>query len=262
MTDIQKKLLNHWDAWIYEREEDERVMAEYLVGKIGRLPLKILEAGCGGGKLCVPLAHAGHDVTGIDCSAHMLKYAGKHAEHLPNLHLIHADMLTAPWGRNYDAVVLGANLLVNIVTDWEYKRAQKRLLERAYEALKTGGRLFLDFDCPLNLATWLPANHEWVCFEGTDDLGTFGRYIVTDGEINDRTRTLSGGCRWEITPQGGERFVHREEYSGKHFPSLEEVLSWMYRIGFTVESLHGGYGGEAFCREHRRAVIWARKIPA
>ena len=260
MTDIQRKILEHWDAWIYEQEEDETEMAEYLVKKLGRQPMKIFEAGCGGGKLCAPLAQAGHDVTGVDRNENMLAYARKRAEELPNLHVSQADMLTTAWGKDFDAVVLGANLMNNIEGDWEDKRAQKRLIERAYESLRMGGRLFIDFDCPLHLSTWLPANHEWVCFDGADDAGTFGRYIVIDGAINDRTRTLSGGRRWEITPKGGERFVYREEYAGKHFPSVEEVFSWLYRIGFAVESLHGGYRNEPFDREHRRAVIWARKI--
>ena len=45
----------------------------------------------------------------------------------------------------------------------------RALLERAHAALRRGGRLLLDFDCPLDVAKWTPANCEWVCFEGTDD---------------------------------------------------------------------------------------------
>lgn len=258
MNAKQMDILKYWYAWIYEQQEDETEMAAYLVRELGAIPLKVFEAACGGGKLCVPLAQAGHDVTGIDQDESMLRIARAKAQRLSNLHIRQADLFDAPWGKGYDAVLLGANLLVNIVTERDYKRAQKNLLERAYDALRPGGRLFLDFDCPFDLAAWQPACEEWVCFEGTDDRGTFGRYIVIDGTVNDATRTVTGSRRYEIVPAGEEGFQHGSE-SWKHFPTIEEVCGWLYKVGFRVESISGGYHGEAFDTEHRRAVIWARK---
>jgi len=259
MNNIQKQILGYWDAYIYEQQEDEQEMAEYLVHTVGKSPLRILEAGCGGGKLCVPLAQAGHNVTGIDQNENMLHYLYAKAENLTNLHVLHADMLENPWGSGYDVVVLGANLMVNIVTDRDFKRAQKNLLERAYDALKTGGRLFIDYDCPLEISKWTPANSEWVCFEGTDDRGTRGRYIVVSGTANDRSRIVTGKRRWEITPADREPFIYTES-SYEYFPTLEQTCAWLYRVGFSVESVNGGYKGEPFDRSHRRAVIWARKV--
>lgn len=258
MNEAQKKTLAYWNAWIYEQDEDETTMSDYLVKELGTKPLRILEAACGGGKLCIPLARAGHELTGIDQDEEMLYHLYQKAKGLPNLHAIHAEMLSKPWGSGFDAVILGANLLVNIVTDRDSKRAQINLLERAYDALKMGGRLFIDYDCPLEVSKWHPATEEWVCFEGTDDQGTFGRYIVIPGTANDRTRILSGSRRWEITPSKGEPFIHTENRH-QYFPALEQTCAWLYRVGFTVESIHGGYQGEPFDREHRRAVIWARK---
>ena len=168
-------------------------------------------------------------------------------------------MIEKPWGDGFDAVILGANLMVSIVTDRDCKRAQKNLMERAYDALKMGGRLFIDYDCPYRLSEWTPATSEWVCFEGMDDHGTCGRYIVSGGTVNDRTRIVSGGRRWEMTTASGDQFTHAEK-SYQYFPSLEQVCAWLYRVGFTVESVKGGYGGEPFDMEHRRAVIWARKV--
>ncbi|MBR6568849.1 MAG: class I SAM-dependent methyltransferase [Clostridia bacterium] len=54
---------------------------------IGDKPQRILEVGCGGAKLSAPLAQAGHDVTGIDCSSAMLYFAARKARALPNLHI-------------------------------------------------------------------------------------------------------------------------------------------------------------------------------
>ena len=258
MNTKQQTIMHHWYAWIYEKEEDAAEIAEYIAKELGNKPLRVLEAACGGGKLCVPLALAGHDVSGIERDEYMLEHLRRKAEGMSNMHVLCQDLLSQPWGTGFDAVILGANLMLNIVTDRDYKRAQKNLLERACDALKSGGRLLIDYDCPLELSGWEPANTEWVCFEGTDDAGTYGRYIVVSGTANDRTRVVTGRRRWEITPAEGESFIHTTE-SYKYFPTLEQVCAWLYRIGFTIESLNGGYYGEPFDREHRRAVIWARK---
>lgn len=259
MNDHQKHILDHWFTYIYEQEEDESKMAEYIVRKMGKQPLRILEAACGNGKLCLPLAQAGHQVTGIDQDAAMLRNLCQKSSGFPNLHIVRADMLAKPWGSGYDAVILGANLLVNIATDRDYKRAQISLLERAHDALKTNGRLFIDFDCPLELSKWIPANTEWVCFDGSDDQGTYGKYIVINETASDRTRIVTGSRRWEMVPKNGEPFVHTTS-SRKYFPALEQVCAWLYRSGFIVESVNGGYHDEPFDRDHRRAVIWARKM--
>lgn len=260
MNDTQRKILEHWDAYIYEQEEDETAMAEYIVREMGERPLRILEAGCGGGKLCIPLSNAGHHVTGIDQDENMLRCLHEKVDNLPRLRIQYADMLEKSWDSGYDAVVLGANLLVNIESDrGDYKRAQISLLQRAHDALKNGGRLFIDCDCPLEISKWIPANTEWVCFEGTDDRGTYGKYIVVNGTASDRSRIVSGSRRWEMTPVNGEAFVHTKN-SSKYFPTLEQIFAWLYRAGFTVESVNGGYNGEPFDAAHRRAVVWARKV--
>ena len=42
--------------------------------------ISILDAGCGQGRISVPLAMEGHDVTGVDVSSQAIEYAGKYAE--------------------------------------------------------------------------------------------------------------------------------------------------------------------------------------
>lgn len=134
MDERQQEILAHWDAWIYEKQEDEAEMAAYIVRKVGAKPQRVLEAGCGGGKLCVLLARAGHEVTGMDREESMLQFARTHAASLPNLRVRQGDIIAQAWGGEYDVAILGANLLVNLVTDRDSKREQKNLLERARRA--------------------------------------------------------------------------------------------------------------------------------
>lgn len=258
LTDTQNKICRYWDAYIYEQQEDETEMARFIVNILGDRPLRILEPACGGGKLCEPLARAGHDVTGFDLNESMLRIAYARAAALPSMHVSKADALTSAWGRGFDAVLLASNIMLNLVTDWDYKQAQKQLIQRAHDALRPGGHLLLDFDCPDSLNAYLGDAAEWVCFDGNDDRGTYGRYIVLRGTCDEHTRMVRCGNRYEITPRVGEPFSITCSCA-KHFPTLEQVMAWLQRAGFTVESVSGGYHGEPFDSVHRRAVIWARK---
>lgn len=100
-------------------------------------------------------------------------------------------------------MILGANLMVNIVTDREYKRAQKNLLEHAREGLRSGDQLFIDFDCPARPGSLGAPGSERVCLEGEDDCGTRGRYIVVNDSVSERTRIVRGSVAMKLLrPQG------------------------------------------------------------
>lgn len=252
-----KTLQAHWLAHLYEQTEDETELTACMLRLLGPRPLHILEIGCGSGKLCVPLADAGHFVTGMDADEHMLHFARQKAIPLPGLHLIQGDALAAPWGSGFDAVILGTNLLLNIITTWDYKQAQKQLIFRAANALRPNGLLILDFDCPEMLTAYNNQN-ERLCMEGTDDWGTSGKYFVCNSSAQEHTRTVRSLRHLELSPHEGTCFTVTLD-SIKHFPTLEEVCSWLFRAGFTIISLHGGHHGECFDAQHRRAVITARK---
>ena len=260
MNDHQDSRLTHWSAYIYEQQEDESDLIACVKHLLGDAPLRILEPACGGGKLCAPLAEAGHDITGFDLDEAMLEHAYAKAKALPNLHIHRANMLTNDWGHGYDAVLLCANLMINIQTDWgDYKQAQKKLLDNAHSALRPGGHLLIDFDCPDSLDAFCNDAPEWVCFEGSDDQGTYGRYIVVHGTVNDRTRTVKGKRRYEITPRADDPFVVVTD-SLKHFPTLEQMCAMLYRAGFAIETLYGDHHGHAFDLQHRHCVMQCRRI--
>lgn len=257
MNAKQQQHLEDWYAFLYEQQEDASPIVTHIARRLSGEKLSILEPACGGGKICGPLAEAGHEVTGFDCNASMLRYARKRASALLNLHIDQADMLCRDWGEDYDVVLLASNLMNNIDTDWEYKQAQKKLLTQAQRALKPDGLLFLDFDCPSSLRPFAEPG-EWVCFEGRDDQETFGRYVVVNGTSNDHSRMVYYSRRYELRPKDAAPFsctVRKE----KHFATLEWMGAQLYRAGFTVEALYGGYGGEPFDQGHRRCVLWCRR---
>lgn len=66
----------HWYAYIYEQMENQTDDVDFLLQilrtQLGDYPRKILEVACGGGRIAIPLAQAGYDVTGFDADEYML----------------------------------------------------------------------------------------------------------------------------------------------------------------------------------------------
>ncbi len=252
---------NHWYAYIYEQQVIQADEVEHILSTVECAPKRILEVACGSGRILVPLAKAGHIVTGFDADKAMLERCKMKIKPFSSASCHYADAITEDWDNDFDVVVLAGNILLNIVSDMDYSQAQALFIRKASEALKTGGHLYLDFDCYNRPTKSSDHKHEWVCFEGTDDRGTYGKYIVVSGDYSADTRIDRSSRRNEITPVCGKAEIF-ETQSVKHFPTLLQVHTWLSEVGFMIELEYGGYEyqpvNEAIIGN--RAIIWARKI--
>jgi len=81
-----------------------------LVASLSRPGARILDAGCGTGRVTVELARRGFDVTGVDVDRSMLAVA---RETDPSLEWIEADLANAELdGPPYDLVVAAGNVMI------------------------------------------------------------------------------------------------------------------------------------------------------
>ncbi len=94
----EEKIIVAWNAEMYEKFETETKDVDFLLSVIGSKPLKILEAACGGGRILIPLARAGHDAAGFDIDDCLLEKIGAKAEGLDNIVWYKADALEGAWG--------------------------------------------------------------------------------------------------------------------------------------------------------------------
>ena len=147
------------------------------IEKVKKLGFDILEVGCGGGRICIPLAQAGHIITGFDADEHMLLRCYNRMKGMSNITCYLADALTSDWGSDFDVVVLAGNVLINIETDTDYEKAQQTFIQKAAIALKAGGHLLLDFDLHYDPIRIFNGLGEGSYFKGTDDMGTWGRTV-------------------------------------------------------------------------------------
>ena len=72
----------------------------------------------------------------------MLEKALIRGEKLPNLTYFKADAVYDDWGKNYDVVILGGNILLNIESNMNYQQSQKLFIEKAVNSVKNGGYIY------------------------------------------------------------------------------------------------------------------------
>ena len=104
---------------------------------------RILDLACGYGRIAVPLARRGFQVTGLDSSEPLLAVGRERAAQagVP-VEWRHADMRDIPseWPGRFDAVISVWNSFGYFSDDHE----NQRVLASAAQALKPGGRLLID----------------------------------------------------------------------------------------------------------------------
>ena len=264
MSDHHEEILNYWDASIYEQQETYHHDVDLLLFLLPKTPQRILDVACGAGRMTLPLAKAGHLVHGFDVSTHMLSRLQAHLAtgQYPTASAVLADGMTTDWGKDYDVVLLGANLLVNLITAGEdYTAAQRLFIRKAADALRPCGHLFLAFDCVDWPDTKFEDGTPWVCFDGTDDAGTYGKYIVGRESFDSVTRICIGERIWELTTKDGETFSVTHT-STKHFPTWETVKAWLNECSLTVERVWCDGEPAADGRPGTEIMAWVRKTTA
>jgi SAM-dependent methyltransferase len=228
----------------------------------GRGPLRILEPFCGTGRVILPLAQDGHQVTGLDQSPVMLERARRKLKALPpavqeRVTLVEMDAVGERWpAGEFDLVILGGNGLYELATAGE----QELCIAAAGACLKPGGHLYLDSDHMEG-----DLDYDWrqdgivqgvlsgVTQDGVGVKNTL-ETIWFDGParlVRLRRRTII------YRPDGT---VSECEYiQQKHPVSRAEVQAWLTGHGFDVRGLYGDRQGGVYTETSARMIFWAEK---
>ena len=141
----EKDIISKWNSEMYDCNETDTNDVEFALSVIGVEPKRILEIACGSGRFLVPMANAGHNVTGLDFDEHMLNRISRKISNTQNIHWHKSDVINDEWGTGFDVVLLAANFLFNIVSDMDYRQAQELMIKKSAEALMPGGHVLIDY---------------------------------------------------------------------------------------------------------------------
>lgn len=218
-----------------------------------------LDAGCGNGRLLLPLLRAGLDVDGCDVSADMVALcrAQAEAEGLdPTLWVQPLHELEPP--RSYRTIVVCGAFGLGTTREQD-----EQAIRRLYAALEPGGTLLLDNEVPYSSAR---RRLRWTA-EGRAELpGAWGdepdRRAAPDGsEYSHWSRML------EVDPldqmriekrRDGELVAEEERPLSMRMWFRDELVLMLRTAGFSEVTVHGGYSDEEPRPDHDFLVFIAR----
>lgn len=227
----------------------------------GRTGGPILELAAGTGRICVPLAEAGHRVTAVDNDPAMLARARDRAAAAgtaarERIEFVEADLLglRLPAEGTFRLAFIALNSLFLLAS----RSAQREAFATMARHLAPGGLAIAD--------VWLP---------DADDLARFdGRLILEYERLDPASNTLvtkSAAAQHDaasgivnltsIYEEGGQgaapiRFVRRDAL---RLVSASELRDFTESAGLEVETLAGGYELEPIGPGSERAIVVARR---
>ena len=221
----------------------------------------VLELAVGTGRLAVPLAAAGYDVTGIDIDAAMLDRARDAAaaagqDTADRLTLVEGDLvgLRLAAAGTFRLAFLGLNSLLLLGT----RAAQRDALATLAAHLEQGGVAAVD--------VWLPDADDLARFDGrlileygrTDPES--GRSITKIGSAQHdaATQTVTLTTIYEESAAGGPlaRWLRVDRL---RLVGAEELRAMADEVGLEVETVGGGYDLEPLGPGSERAILVCRR---
>lgn len=112
-----------------------------IVRKLLRKGDKVIDVGCGYGRVAVPLAKAGFDVTGVDISKVLIQDARRRArKERVSARFDTGTMIKLPYkNESFDKIVS----LWNTFNELLIKKEQVKALDEIFRVLRTGGAAFI-----------------------------------------------------------------------------------------------------------------------
>lgn len=230
-------------------------------------PARLLELGCGTGRITLPLASAPHksnlSITALDLSAEMLQAARRKSSETgaptaANLNWIEADLRTWRSPERYDLILSPCGTLCHLLALEDQLTAWRT----AYLNLNAGGRFVADVSMP-NLPAFAESMQnpprallEWDRdTSGSDDDGDDRRLIRCKALLYDAAsqqasvRFFYDKIREQEEP---ERFLSDYERH-VYFPRELELL--FRSSGFLIESVWGDYSRGALRNDSRNLIM-------
>ena len=204
---------------------------------------KILDAGCGPGRIAVELASRGLEVTGVDLIQSELDAAAESANaEGVDLELIKADLRTFRSEKKFDCAI-------NLYTSFGYCdtiEEDVQILKSIFNSVRDGGFFILE-NISREIAIKDFTEGEW--FERA------GKTVLTDFSVVGAWEGLRS--RWIlIDNKTGERIEH--EFIQRLYSAIE-LKRVMIGIGFKSVEIYGDFDFSPYNQNARTMVIVARK---
>lgn len=209
---------------------------------------RVLELGCGTGRIAIPVARAGAALVGIDRSPAMLSLARRRLRraHLDaQAHLVRGDIRSLPFRTRpgFALVMAPYGILQSLTRESDLQRT----LASVARVLRPGGLLGIDL---------VPDLPRWAEYERRTSLtgrrGQNTRLTLIESVRQDRRRRLTIFDQEYVERKGRERRVRRFALTFRTL-SVPQMSRRLEAAGFRVQAVLGDYQGGPW---DSRADVW------
>ena len=230
-------------------------------------PKRVLEIGCGTGRLTIPLARegvcSGFTVTGLDTEAAMLDRAREHlrdesADVQQAVRFVQGDARdlssVGPSAERFDVILMPYGVAHHFLT-YEDRLAA---WQAAHGRLSPGGLFVVDITMP-DHASLAESNESGPRALDLDACGDNGRHLrrTVAQRYDAATRRLTMEFQYEVTEPDGSWYAYPSTFV-MYVYQAQELTRLFQSTGFTVERLVGSYAGEPYDNDSHQLIALAR----
>ena len=211
----------------------------------------IVEWGAGTGRLAIPLANAGYEVTGVELSERMVEEGQKKGG---TVEWVRGDMRSAELGRRYALAVCAFNSFLCLLSLDD----ALAFLRNARDHLEPGGLLGIEVSAfsPEELVD--PPGGPELRHDFTRELpdGKLDRFSVSRYDV--ASQLLSMRLFYGLYGASGELEKRRAHDLTIRVTGRNELELMLRIAGFEVEAVYDGFEGEPFTAEGDHLIVLAR----
>jgi SAM-dependent methyltransferase len=194
---------------------------------------RVLELGCGSGRITIPLAQQGIDIIGLDIVPVMLAHAKQKAGDLP-IDWVEADVCTFQLAQRFDLIFETGSVFQHLLT----RADQEACLACVRTHLVENGRFILPLAFPHpKWLTDVTAEADWTSYKTVD-----GRDVRVSGtQQYDPVRQVkveTAVRRW--TDADGNEVVQKAPLLTRYFHP-EEIAALLHYNGFKIAARYGNW---------------------
>ena len=253
---IYEKIAPYYDL-LHQSLTDDMGLILALAGRSGG---PILELGCGTGRLLIPLASAGYQVTGLDNAWSMLARAQRRLAVEPGsvrqrIQLVAADMSAfALSPERYRLGLIPYNTLLHLDP-----AAAVTTCRAVARHLAPGGLFFLDLANP-HLLGQIPGDRS-LTLEGTLTDPETGDLVLVlaSNRLDEIAQQLHITWIYDVSPPEGGAVVRTVVEITYHYYFLHQLELLLQEVGLSLEAVYGDYQRAPFTEESERLLLVARK---
>lgn len=232
-----------------------------MAGEINGNNRRILEVGCGTGRIAIRLAQQGYFVTGLDNSQSMLNRARQKGEGIANVRWVMADMQSFELGELYDLAIIPGHSFQFMASP----ESQLECLACIKAHLKSGGKLVVHVNHDdLQWLAGLPREpglkFEFVGEHLVPGSDHFLRHSQSWSYDRLTQTAISVNLREEMSADGKMIQSWKSEPARLHCFFPAEIYHLMHRAGFDLEIIYGDFNKGKFEDNSPSIIPVLRKI--